>query len=335
MTRTPSPVKERASSPAFVSRVSPTVSSLPMLSSSAVRIGGFRRCHDSQRSARDAAWPADSGGAAIIESDPRARTGPGARPWTIERDPTSRHRREPPSAAAAAARPPPGRPCAALAAAGSARPDRGDPRCRHGAGPGPRRPRQGRSRRDRRRSRPGRGARRAGDRPGHLRRLPAVIGTSLWLGEWLLGSMGWGVLHGVLLSSSVAMAAVLRRASACGRRIGGAPRVSIVVARPGRRRPRPEPAEPALRRDRRRTRPGRRPGHPPAGRRHAPRRHRRPDRRDRGGRPDERLGRRSLRGTGRFDRARRRTRGVHRHHLRAAGRRGHRHHRSAISRGWR
>ena len=26
-----------------------------------------------------------------------------------------------------------------------------------------------------------------------------VIGTSLWLGEWLLGSMGWGVLHGFLL----------------------------------------------------------------------------------------------------------------------------------------
>ena len=37
-TRTPSPVSERASSPAFVSRVSPTVSSLPMLSSSAVRM---------------------------------------------------------------------------------------------------------------------------------------------------------------------------------------------------------------------------------------------------------------------------------------------------------
>ena len=36
-----------------------------------------------------------------------------------------------------------------------------------------------------------------------------VIGTSLWLGEWLLGSMGWGVLHGFLLFVSVAMAAVL------------------------------------------------------------------------------------------------------------------------------
>ena len=36
-----------------------------------------------------------------------------------------------------------------------------------------------------------------------------VIGASLWLGEWLLGSMGWGVIHGVLLFLSVAMAAVL------------------------------------------------------------------------------------------------------------------------------
>jgi hypothetical protein len=36
-----------------------------------------------------------------------------------------------------------------------------------------------------------------------------VIGASLWLGEWLLGSMGWGVLHGFLLFVSVAIAAVL------------------------------------------------------------------------------------------------------------------------------
>ena len=38
-TSTPRVVRARASSPAFVSRVSPTVSSVPMLSSSAVRIG--------------------------------------------------------------------------------------------------------------------------------------------------------------------------------------------------------------------------------------------------------------------------------------------------------
>ena len=57
-----------------------------------------------------------------------------------------------------------------------------------------------------------------------------VIGTSLWLGEWLLGSMGWGVLHGVLLFVSVAMAAVLLALGISGRRVGGALIVSIVVA---------------------------------------------------------------------------------------------------------
>ena len=36
-----------------------------------------------------------------------------------------------------------------------------------------------------------------------------VIGLSLFVGEWLLGSMGWGVLHGILLFVSVAMAALL------------------------------------------------------------------------------------------------------------------------------
>ena len=36
-----------------------------------------------------------------------------------------------------------------------------------------------------------------------------VIGVSLGLGEWVFGSMGWGVIHGVLFFLSVAMAAVL------------------------------------------------------------------------------------------------------------------------------
>ena len=57
-----------------------------------------------------------------------------------------------------------------------------------------------------------------------------VIGASLFLGEWLLGSMGWGVLHGVLLFVSVAMAAVLIGLGIAGRRIVGALAVSIVVA---------------------------------------------------------------------------------------------------------
>jgi hypothetical protein len=34
-----------------------------------------------------------------------------------------------------------------------------------------------------------------------------VIGGALFLSEWLLGSMGWGVLHGVLLAAGVAVAA--------------------------------------------------------------------------------------------------------------------------------
>ena len=57
-----------------------------------------------------------------------------------------------------------------------------------------------------------------------------VIGTSLWLGEWLLGSMGWGVLQGFLLFVSVAMAAVLGALGIAPRRLGGALLVSIVVA---------------------------------------------------------------------------------------------------------
>ena len=56
-----------------------------------------------------------------------------------------------------------------------------------------------------------------------------VIGASLWLGEWLLGSMGWGVLHGFLLFASVAMAAVLIAFGIGGRRVGGALLVSIVI----------------------------------------------------------------------------------------------------------
>jgi len=56
-----------------------------------------------------------------------------------------------------------------------------------------------------------------------------VIGTSLWLGEWLLGSMGWGVLHGFLLFVSVAMAAVLNALGIAPQRLGGAFLVSLVV----------------------------------------------------------------------------------------------------------
>ena len=56
-----------------------------------------------------------------------------------------------------------------------------------------------------------------------------VIGLSLGIGEWVLGSMGWGVLHGVLLFLAVAMAAVLLALGISPRRVGGALLVSIVV----------------------------------------------------------------------------------------------------------
>jgi hypothetical protein len=46
-----------------------------------------------------------------------------------------------------------------------------------------------------------------------------VIGISLGLGEWVFGSMGWGVIHGVELFLSVAMAAVLAAIGISGRRI--------------------------------------------------------------------------------------------------------------------
>ena len=39
--------------------------------------------------------------------------------------------------------------------------------------------------------------------------LVATVGTPLFLGEWLFGSMGWGILHAVLFGFSVAVAAVM------------------------------------------------------------------------------------------------------------------------------
>ena len=57
-----------------------------------------------------------------------------------------------------------------------------------------------------------------------------VIGISLWLGEWLLGSIGWGVLHGFLLFLAVAMAAVLGALGIAPRRLVGALAVGVLVA---------------------------------------------------------------------------------------------------------
>jgi hypothetical protein len=56
-----------------------------------------------------------------------------------------------------------------------------------------------------------------------------VIGVSLGIGEWVLGSMGWGVLHGVELFISVALAAILVALGISGRRIAGAFVVAVVI----------------------------------------------------------------------------------------------------------
>lgn len=58
----------------------------------------------------------------------------------------------------------------------------------------------------------------------------AVIGTSLFLAEWLLGSLGWGVLHGVLLFIAIAVACVLGALGVSGGRIGRAFIVGLLIA---------------------------------------------------------------------------------------------------------
>ena len=42
-----------------------------------------------------------------------------------------------------------------------------------------------------------------------LAALLLVIGSALFLGEWLFGSMGWGIVHGLLLFASIALVCVL------------------------------------------------------------------------------------------------------------------------------
>src|SRR5262245_35098771 len=49
-----------------------------------------------------------------------------------------------------------------------------------------------------------------------------LVGGMLFLGEWLFGSIGWGVLLGSLLLLDVALAAVLAGLDVSGKRIGAA-----------------------------------------------------------------------------------------------------------------
>jgi hypothetical protein len=58
----------------------------------------------------------------------------------------------------------------------------------------------------------------------------AVVGTSLFLGEWLLGSIGWGVLHGILLFVAIALACALAALGISAGRIGRAFLLGLVVA---------------------------------------------------------------------------------------------------------
>ena len=58
----------------------------------------------------------------------------------------------------------------------------------------------------------------------------AVIGTSLFLGEWLLGSIGWGVLHGVLLFIAIAVACGLAAVGVSAVRIGRSFVIGLLLA---------------------------------------------------------------------------------------------------------
>jgi hypothetical protein len=57
----------------------------------------------------------------------------------------------------------------------------------------------------------------------------AVIGTSMFVGEWILGSIGWGVLHGVLLFIAIAVACALAAVGVSGARIGRALLIGLLL----------------------------------------------------------------------------------------------------------
>jgi hypothetical protein len=58
----------------------------------------------------------------------------------------------------------------------------------------------------------------------------AIIGTSMFLAEWLLGSLGWGVLHGVLLLLAIAVTSVLVPLGMSGMRVGIAFLIGVAAA---------------------------------------------------------------------------------------------------------
>ena len=91
--------------------------------------------------------------------------------------------------------------------------------------------------------------------------------SSLFLGEWILGSIGWGVLHGVLAFIAIAMACVLVAVGVTAGRIGRAFALGAVIGILVGAVLVPGPAQPGLHDDRRQ-RPDRgRAGRPAARRR--------------------------------------------------------------------
>ena len=56
-----------------------------------------------------------------------------------------------------------------------------------------------------------------------------VLGTSLFLGEWLLGSMGWGIVHGLEACLAVAMSCIFLALAIAPQRIVRALVIGIVV----------------------------------------------------------------------------------------------------------
>jgi hypothetical protein len=56
-----------------------------------------------------------------------------------------------------------------------------------------------------------------------------VVGSALFLGEWLLGSMGWGVLHGFLAFIALAVTAVFIALGVSLGRIGRSLLIALVV----------------------------------------------------------------------------------------------------------
>jgi hypothetical protein len=55
------------------------------------------------------------------------------------------------------------------------------------------------------------------------------VGTALFLGEWLFGSMGWGVLHGTLFCVAFAIVLVLGAVGISRRYLGGTLAVAVLL----------------------------------------------------------------------------------------------------------